>query len=78
MTLNEKIMFFAALLAAPLTAFILSLLFTRFSIKLLRQWGFAAEMGQRHIHTNVMPTAGGISMILAWRWEVMLRAATIP
>ncbi len=63
---SEKVMFLLRMLAMPAAAFIISMLLTKYSVGLLRKYGFAAEMGERHIHKRVTPTAGGIGMIIAF------------
>ncbi len=50
----------------PLLGMIASAFLVRYSIKWLCHYGFAAEMGDRHIHKRVTPTAGGIAMIAAF------------
>ena len=66
MTTNGKILFLLQLFAFPCIAFVISMLLTRYSIKLLCRLGFAAEMGNRHIHKKVIPTTGGIGMIASF------------
>ena len=63
---DDKILFLLKLLWTPVVAVIVSAIFTRFLVKLLPKWGFAAATGGRHIHKRVTPTAGGIGMILAF------------
>ncbi|MBE6380299.1 MAG: hypothetical protein E7047_05165 [Lentisphaerae bacterium] len=72
MSTEEKILFLLKMLAAPALALVISVLLTRFSIKFLKRYGFAAEMGERHIHTKVTPTAGGIGMIVAFTISCLL------
>ena len=69
MTIEGKIIFLLRLLLFPCLTFIISLFLTRFSIKMLRRNGFVAEMGSRHIHKKVIPTAGGIGMIAAFAFS---------
>ena len=66
MTIEGKIIFLLRLLLFPCLTFAVSLFLTRFSINMLRRYGFIAEMGSRHIHKKVIPTAGGIGMITAF------------
>ena len=54
------------LVVVPLLAILLSAILVHYSIGWLCRHGFAAEMGERHIHKRVIPTAGGIGMIAAF------------
>ena len=62
----NKILELMPLVWVPLLGVILSAVLVRHSIKWLCRYGFAAEMGGRHIHKRVTPTAGGIAMIAAF------------
>ncbi len=57
---------YAFLLAYPVIACVLSLLITKYTIPLLAKAGFLASTGDRHIHKQTTPTAGGIAMIIAF------------
>ena len=72
MSTDEKIFFLLRLLFTPCLALIISVILTRYSIKWLCRYGFAAEMGERHIHKKVTPTAGGIGMIIAFAFSSMV------
>ena len=54
------------LVLVPVLGMLLSAVLVRYSIGWLCRHGFAAEMGGRHIHKRVIPTAGGIGMIAAF------------
>ncbi len=66
MSIYEKILFLLQLVFVPIVVVFVSAVFTRSAIRYLCRWGFVAEMGERHIHKKVIPTAGGVGMIAAF------------
>ena len=66
MSIEAKILFLVKLMLTPCAGAILSMVFTAILLRHLRRWGFAAEVGGRHIHAEVTPTAGGMGMIAAF------------
>lgn len=62
----DKILKVTPAVLMPLLGLLLSAVLVRYSIGWLCRHGFAAAMGERHIHKRVIPTAGGIGMIAAF------------
>ncbi len=73
----DNILFLIPLIWVPLLSMLLAAFFVHRSIALLCHYGFAAEMGARHIHKRVIPTAGGIGMIAAFILSCLIYNAWI-
>ena len=49
----------------PVITGLTALYLTRISIPILRRFKIVAVLGERHVHNEIIPTMGGIAMIIA-------------
>ena len=50
----------------PAIAFLVSLILTKLSLRILPAFGVLAHLGERHIHKKAVPTGGGVAIVGAF------------